>query len=330
MTKIVEFEGLFNLFNETASIIQDRYNITYLEALIETAENLFHDNLDIEDEALKKQLEELYKKEELSKYKKEEIRKAYQLAILKGMKEGTQPHHEMTPDAVSLFISYLFNKMVNSATKEVSLFDPAIGTGNLVTTLLNNTDKSIHAFGSDVDETLLKLCYANANLQEHNLELYHQDSLKPLFLSPVDFVISDLPIGYYPNDQVAKSFQLKAKEGYSYSHELMIEQSLNYVKEDGYLILMIPNFTFSEEQTEKLNKFLREQAVIIGLLQLPLSLFKNEKFAKSILILQKKGSNAKAPQQVLLADLPKFSNLSGMASITQQINEWFKKEWTDR
>ena len=40
----------------------------------------------------------------------EQIRKALQLAILKGMKESSQPNHQMTPDAIGMFISYLVGK----------------------------------------------------------------------------------------------------------------------------------------------------------------------------------------------------------------------------
>ncbi|HRF77540.1 MAG TPA: PDDEXK nuclease domain-containing protein, partial [Chitinophagales bacterium] len=42
------------------------------------------------------------------------------------------------------------------------------------------------------------------------LELFHQDSLEPLFIDPVDTVICDLPVGYYPNDEGAEAFELKA------------------------------------------------------------------------------------------------------------------------
>ncbi|OZM57986.1 SAM-dependent methyltransferase [Lottiidibacillus patelloidae] len=329
MNTVVTYEKLFYLFDNTATLIQKEMDITYLEALIETSENIFHGEIHAHNEVFKQQLKKEYEKEQLESYSKDEIRKAFQLAILKGMKEGTQPHHEMTPDAVALFLSYLLNKMTESKEK-FSLFDPAIGTGNLMSALINNSKKKIAGFGSDVDETLLKLCYANANLQENSIELYHQDSFKPLYLSKTDFIVSDLPLGYYPNDAVAKTYKLKADKGHSYSHYLMIEQSLNYVKDDGYCLLMIPNFTFEGEQAEKLNKYLRENAYIIGLLKLPLSLFKNEKFAKSILILQKKGTTAKQPHQVLLADLPKFSNMKAMESMMAQMNDWFSKEWSTR
>jgi site-specific DNA-methyltransferase (adenine-specific) len=328
MTKTTtHFEELFKVLDETAKILQEKLEIPYLEALIETGENMFQqDILQPVDDIVKKKLNNEYEKEKLDTYNAEQIRKAFQLAILKGMKEGTQPHHEMTPDAVAIFVSYLVNKLRKN-DEVISVFDPAIGTGNLMTTVMNNSDKQIQAFGTEVDETLIKICYANANLQQHHIELFHQDSLKPLYISPCDFVLSDLPIGYYPNEQVAKKYELKAQEGLSFVHYLMIEQSLKYVKDEGLLVFIVPNMLFEGKEAENLNKFIRKKANVIGLLQLPLSLFKNEKFAKSIFILQKKGEQTIQPKQALIASLPKFSNEQAMQKMMLQLNDWFAKEW---
>ena len=51
-------------------------------------------------------------------------------------------------------------------------------------------------------------------------------------------VVSDLPVGYYPNDSRATEYQLKADEGHSYAHHLFIEQSIRYVKDGGYLCFL--------------------------------------------------------------------------------------------
>ncbi|WP_227633456.1 class I SAM-dependent methyltransferase, partial [Klebsiella pneumoniae] len=82
--------------------------------------------------------------------------------------------------------------------------------------------KKVRSYGVDADDLLLKLAYVNANLQQHEIQLFHQDSLKPLFIEPVDVVVCDLPIGYYPDDENAKSFHLHAKSGHSYAHYLFI------------------------------------------------------------------------------------------------------------
>ena len=92
------------------------------------------------------------------------------------------------------------------------MLDPAVGTGNLLFAILNQlTDKAIASYGVEIDETLIRLAYAGANLQEHPLEFFNQDSLEPLFIDPSDVVVSDLPIGYYPNDVRAAEYELKAE-----------------------------------------------------------------------------------------------------------------------
>ena len=324
--QVVSVEQLYQVLDQTTSILQKELSLPYLEALIKSGENLYsgtvlQDITDVNKQKLKKQ----YNLIDLSQLTKEQIRKALQLVILKGMKEATQPHHMMTPDAVSLFISYVIEKLTENK-ESFSVMDPAIGTGNLMMTILNQVKKDISAYGVEVDDTLINLSYINANLQQNQIELFRQDSLQSIFVDPVDVIVSDLPVGFYPNDDVAKRYELQAKEGHSYAHHLFIEQSINHTKNGGYLIFLIPNFLFVSEESKRLNEYIKKHAVILGLLQLPLTMFKDEKFAKSIFILQKKGEGVLPPKQALLVDLPKFSNEQAMQAMIQKINQWFEEE----
>ncbi|GLI85725.1 hypothetical protein ANABIO32_34740 [Rossellomorea marisflavi] len=174
----------------------------------------------------------------------------------------------------------------------------------------------------EIDEVLIKLAYVGANLQKHPLQLFNQDSLEPLMIDPVDLVLSDLPIGYYPNDVRAKDYELQAEEGHSYAHHLFIEQSLKHTKEGGYLFFIVPNNLFESPFAPQLQNFLNETANIQGFLQLPLSLFKNKQAAKSILILQKKGDGVEAPKEILLAQLPSLSNQRALQDILGKIDGW--------
>lgn len=328
MSQISTVEKLFIVIDNTATILKEELSCTYLEAVAETGENLFQNTILQKElsEISKKRLEKEYSHIHLNQCTVEEIRKAYQLAALKGMKEATQPNHEMTPDAVAIFVGYLVSKFTQN-WNSFSIFDPAVGTANLLTTVLNQIQsKEITAYGIDVDDLLVKVAYVSANLQQHSIQLYNQDSLVPLYIDPMDVVVCDLPVGFYPNDSGAASFELRAKEGHSYAHHLFIEQSLKYTKAGGYLFFLVPNHLFSSEYAKELNDYLKEHSVIQGMLQLPLSLFKNEKAAKSIFIIQKKGPEVKAPKQALLANLPKFSNQTAMSGIIKQIDDWFKQE----
>ena len=326
--KTTPVEQLFHELDETAQILQEELSCTYLDALGETGENFFHGKVIQEEvsELSKKRLVKYYHDFSVEKYPKETIRKAYQLAILKGMKQNVQPNHQMTPDAVGLFVSYLVGKFMGNQ-KEFTILDPALGTGNLLFTILNQlSDKKISTCGVEIDETLLKLAYVGANLQEHSLQLFNQDSLEPLFIDPVDVVVSDLPIGFYPNDVRAGEFELKSDSGHSYAHHLFIEQSVKHTEEGGYLFFVIPNNLFVTDQAQKLNAFLKAYTHIQGMIQLPLSMFKSEKSAKSILILQKKKEGISAPKHALLVQLPKLSDSESTRSVMGQMNKWFETE----
>ncbi|MDA1535226.1 MULTISPECIES: class I SAM-dependent methyltransferase [Bacillus] len=319
-------ETLFSIFDSSAVVLRKELDVTYLEALVETGDNLFEGAI-LQEELSESAIERLnreYSTFNEETYKGEEIRKAFQLAILKGMKEGVQANHEMTPDAVGLFMSYLFHKFMQGQN-EIAVLDPAIGTGNLMTTVFNSAKEGLamSGFGVEVDEVLIKLALVNANLQKHAIEFFHQDGLAPLYIDPVDAVISDLPIGYYPNEIGASEYKLKADEGMSYAHHLFIEQSVKHTKEGGYLFFLVPNFIFESDQAPKLHAFIKETCFIQGLLQLPVSMFKNEKNAKSIFVLQKKGPSVTMPKQALLVELPKFSNMKAMEDIMDQLNTWF-------
>lgn len=323
---ILDMEKVFKLFDNSATILMNELHISYLDALAETAENLFEGEILQEiDSFTKRRLQKEYEGVVLSQVSTEMIRKGLQLAILKGMKEAIQPNHEMTPDAVCIFISYLVEKLMQKK-EQFSLLDPAYGTGNLVTAILNNSGKAIQAYGVEVDETLIKLGYASANLQRHEIELFRQDALQPIFVEDVDIVVADVPVGFYPNDVVASEYELATRgTGHSYSHYLYIEKSLKHLKEGGFLVTMIPNFMFEGEEAAHLNEFIKKNAVIIGLLQLPLSMFKSNKHGKSIFILQKKGENVRAPKQALLAELPSFSKKESMRGMIKNIDTWFKE-----
>ncbi|ELK47310.1 class I SAM-dependent methyltransferase [Halobacillus sp. ACCC02827] len=321
--KQAQVEKLFQWVDDTATTISEDMNITYLEAIAETMDVLFNGKpFDDMGDSLQTFLTNELVKVKKEDFEKEEVRKAVQLAILKGMKGATQQQHLITPDSVAMFLGYLATKLFDGE-EALKLFDPAAGSGNLLTSVMNQLGMPLTAYASEVDPTLVQLAVANANLQENEIEFFHQDSLKPFLMEPVDLVLADLPVGYYPDDVNAERFELQAEEGHSYAHHLFIEQGMSYTKDGGYLMFIVPNFLFDSDQSKSLNAYLREHAHIVGMLQLSDSLFKDEKHGKSILILQKKGKETKAPKQALLAKLPSFKNPNAMADILSQMNGWF-------
>lgn len=318
-------EELFSIFDTSSILLRKELDVTYLEALIETGDNLFEGAI-LQNglhTSTSERLQKVY--DTFQNYKSEDIRKGFQLCLLKGMKEGIQANHEMTPDAVGIFLSYLFSRFLEGK-KQISILDPAAGTANLLTTIFNTMEKetTVNGYAVEIDDILVRLAYVNANLQRHHMEFFHQDGLAPLYIDPVDAVVCDMPVGYYPNEESAKNFSLRAESGMSFSHHLFIEQGMKYAKEGGYLFFLIPNALFESEQAKKLHIFLQETCYVQGVLQLPVSMFANEKHAKSIFILQKKGASIQPPKQAMLVELPKFTNRHAMENIMAQITRWFQ------
>src|SRR5690606_27161424 len=118
-------------------------------------------------------------------------------------------------------ISYLTEKFLGAKT-DLSILDPAVGTGNLLSTILNRQGNisQIRSYGVEVDELLIKLAYVGANLQKQPTEFFHQDALEPVFIDPVNLVICDLPMGYYPDDNQAGQYELNASKRHDYAHPL--------------------------------------------------------------------------------------------------------------
>ncbi|MFC4388220.1 class I SAM-dependent methyltransferase [Gracilibacillus marinus] len=320
-----QIEEVFKQLDEVTHLIEERLDITYLEGLIEVLQFLNDgSNSDFQTNELEL-LENIKNKVTDEKVESEQIRKTIQLALIKGMKGHTQPQHMITPDSVSMFMGYFIQKLVKNK-QHFRLFDPASGTANLLTAIMNQVEADVSGYGSEVDPTFIQLAVENANLQKQSIEFFHQDSLMPFLLEPVDITVCDLPVGYYPNDEQAAKYELQAEEGHSYAHHLFIEQSLTYTKAGGFLLFIIPNFLFTSDQSKQLHNFLHKHAHIVSLLQLPMSMFASEKHAKSVFIIQKKGENTKAPKQALMAQLPSFKDIQKTHAVLRKIDQWFKDE----
>lgn len=255
---------------------------------------------------------------------KEDMRKAIQIAILKGMRKSSQPNHQMTPDTLGLLVGHFVSACLEDELKagQVTVLDPALGTGNLLYTVMNTMDTKLVATGVEVDDLLIRLAAATGDLAEQPVTLYRQDALEKLLVDPVDAVLCDLPVGYYPNEEIAVDYELCAAEGLSYAHHLFIEQSMNYLKDGGYGFFLIPAALFESEQAAQLHKFIKGNAWIQAVIQLPENMFASRAHEKSILILQKQDASKRAPREVLLAKVPNMSNKQALQMFFEKIRMW--------
>lgn len=305
-----KFEQVFAFFNELAEKAE-KQDIPYLDGLLSGMESVLDGVTPFQIDA-----------------SKDEMRKGIQIAILKGMRKNTQPNHQMTPDTLGLLISYFVEQFLEDELKAgaVKMADLALGTGNLVYTVMNALEGKIEATGVEVDELLIRLAAATAELIEQPISLYRQDSLEPLLVDPVDAIVSDLPVGFYPNEEVALDYELCAEKGMSYSHHLMIEQSVKHTKEGGYLFFLVPAGIFESDEAKNLHKYLKKHTWINAVIQLPSSLFSSHAHEKSILVLQKPSESLRAPREVLLAKVPNLSNKEAMAMFFEKVQIWKKQK----
>ena len=306
-----KFEQIFTIINEQAEK-SEQQDIPYLEGVLTALEDTLDGKMEWRVEGATK----------------EDMRKAIQIAILKGMRKNTQPNHQMTPDTLGLLVSYFVEQFYEEELEKgaISVADLALGTGNLMFTLMNALEGKVTATGVEVDELLIRLAAATAELIEQPISLYRQDSLESLLVDPVDAMVCDLPVGYYPNEEVALEYELCAAEGMSYSHHLIIEQSVNHTKEGGHLFFLIPATLFESEQAKELHKFLKKHAWIQAVIQLPETMFASRAHEKSILILQKQGAGLKAPREVLLAKVPNMNNKEALAMFFEKVQMWKKNK----
>lgn len=298
-------EQIFTFIDQESSYIEQQESATYLEGVIYALELWITDK----------------KSPLVTNPSNEQIRKAVQLAILKGMKKSVQVNHQMTPDAIGLLVAYFVKEMMKDK-KELAILDPALGTGNLLYTIMNALPTENHAFGVEIDDLLIQLAAQTGELLACDIQLFRQDALKPLLIDPVDVVVSDLPVGYYPDAETAKDYFLQSEEEMSYAHHLFIEQSMKHVKPGGYLYFLVPDTIFETKQAPHLHKFLKENGWIQAVIQFPSTIFKTKGQEKSLVILQKKREDLRAPREVLLAKVPNMSNKEAMELFFQKIDIW--------
>lgn len=322
-----KIETAFSLMEEAIIALQHSLGTSFFDAYIENTENLV-DNAKVRvldqqpDEATVKKVEALYQELLALELEKEDWRKLTQLVLLKGSKtESLQPNHQLTPDSIGFLFVFLIEQLTLKKEQPLDILDIAVGMGNLLLTTVINlqaANYTVKGIGVDNDETLLAIAASDSLLMDEEIQLFHQDSLQDLLVDPVDYVIGDLPVGYYPNDQQAEKFATHSEKKHSYAHHLLMEQGMKYVKPDGFGLFLVPSNFLETEQGPLLQKWLKDDVLLQGIIQLPDELFKSEHSRKSILLLQKKGETAQQAEKVLLVHLPSLKDPA-------QVTEFFKK-----
>ncbi|WP_154837438.1 class I SAM-dependent methyltransferase [Staphylococcus sp. Marseille-Q1834] len=302
-------ETLFRTLDEKAKALNEENGQSFIENLGLAMEDVYQNRRELLEQATL-----------------QDRRKAFQFAYLSLLQEETiQANHQITPDSIGLILGFLVQKFTKDSD-ELHVVDIASGAGHLsasVNEVLKDTTIMHHLI--EVDPVLSRVSVHLANFLEIPFDVYPQDAIMPLPLEEADVVIGDFPIGYYPVDERSKEMKLGFKEGHSYSHYLLIEQAITALRATGYAFLVVPSNIFEDENVKQLENFIATETEMQAFLNLPKTLFKNEKARKSILILQKKKANETKPVEVLLANIPDFKNPNQFQGFISELNQWMEE-----
>ncbi len=226
--------------------------------------------------------------------RKEEWLRTYQFLLMKAAQtEPLQANHQFTPDTVALLLIFIIEELWPG--QELNLLELGSGMGILGASFLTSLDKKVDYLGVEIDDLLIDLAASITEVIGLPAVYAQGDAVRPQILKESDIIVSDLPIGYYPDDQVASRYEVAASDEHTYAHHLLMEQSLKYLKNGGFAIFLAPSNLLSSPQSDLLKLWLKKNAQLVAMITLPENLFSQGSNSKAIFVLQKKGSKAVEP-----------------------------------
>ena len=251
---------------------------------------------------------------------KEEWRRSFQYLLMKAAQtEPLQANHQFTPDGIGFLLVFLVDQLASS--DKVDVLEMGSGTGNLAQTLMNNCQRSLDYLGLEIDDLLIDLAASMAEVMKADVNFAQGDAVRPQVLKESDVIISDLPVGYYPDDAIASRYQVASPQGHTYAHHLLIEQSLKYLKPGGIAIFLAPNDLLTSEQSPLLKKWMQDHAQVLAMVTLPENLFRSANLAKTIFVLRKQEEAVVQPFVYPLTDLQDQEDLMKFRESFQNWNK---------
>ena len=276
-----KIEQAYAYLLENVQIIQNDLATNFYDALIEQ-NGIYLDG--------QTNLEQVKKNNQALKclaLRKEEWLRTYQFLLMKASQtEPLQANHQFTPDAIGHLMIFIIEQLW--PTEALSLLELGSGMGILGANFLTSMNKKVDYLGIEIDDLLIDLAASMAEVMDLQVAFVQGDAVRPQVLKESDVIVSDLPIGYYPDDQIASRYQVAAKDEHTYAHHLMMEQSLKYLKTGGFAIFLAPSNLLTSPQSDLLKIWLTEQAQLVAMVTLPEDLFAQGAQSKTIFVLQKK------------------------------------------
>lgn len=307
-----KIEQAYTLLLENVQEIQNDLLTSFYDALIE--QNGSYLDGDIELDSVRQNNEKL----KALKLSKEEWRRSYQFLLMKAAQtEPLQANHQFTPDSIGFILTFLIDQL--SKKEHIDILEIGSGMGNLAETILNNTQKNVDYLGLELDDLLIDISASIADVMDAKVSFVQGDAVRPQVLKESDVIISDLPVGFYPDDNIAMRYEVASRQEHTYAHHLLMEQSLKYLKSDGYAIFLAPNDLLTSSQSDLLKKWLQKHAQIVAMIALPESLFGNAAYAKTIFVLKKQDEQAMQPFVYALSDL---QNQADLLTFSEKFQNW--------
>lgn len=307
-----KIEQAYTLLLENIQEIQNDLLTSFYDALIE--QNGSYLDGDIELDSVRQNNEKL----KALKLSKEEWRRAYQFLLMKAAQtEPLQANHQFTPDSIGFILTFLIDQL--SKKEHIDILEIGSGMGNLAETILNNTQKNVDYLGLELDDLLIDISASIADVMDAKVSFVQGDAVRPQVLKESDVIISDLPVGFYPDDSIAARYEVASTQDHTYAHHLLMEQSLKYLKSGGYAIFLAPNDLLTSSQSDLLKKWLQKHAQIVAMIALPESLFGNAAYAKTIFVLKKQDEQAVQPFVYALSDL---QNQADLLTFSEKFQNW--------
>ena len=251
---------------------------------------------------------------------KEEWRRSFQYLLMKAAQtEPLQANHQFTPDGIGFLLVFLVDQLASS--DQVDVLEMGSGTGNLAQTLMNNCQRSLDYLGLEIDDLLIDLAASMAEVMKADVNFAQGDAVRPQVLKESDVIVSDLPVGYYPDDAIASRYQVASPQGHTYAHHLLIEQSLKYLKPGGFAIFLAPNDLLTSEQSPLLKQWMQDHAQVLAMVTLPENLFRSANLAKTIFVLRKQEEAVVQPFVYPLTDLQDQEDLMKFRESFQNWNK---------
>ena len=313
------------LTSASQSLVKDT-NTSYIDALIEILEDINSQTVHREFDKPSNDVVQIIQSTidmDWSLLSPAEKRKALQLAVLKANREDQTPaNYQSTPDGIGYLLADFINQTAGLRDND-TIIDMNVGSGNLLWTINEMLDVTVKRIGIDNDETQLALASATDEIiNSDETTLYKEDTISIEEAPKAKVVIADLPVGYYPL-QPSDKFITRNQNGRSFVHHLLIEKSLDFVADDGWIYLLVPANVLNGDEAKKVLQFVTSRAQLKAFLQLPNEFFQDARAAKAILVLKKQRTKN---NEVLMGQYPSLKDLKSLQNFLQEIKAWVKLE----